>query len=72
MEPSNAALLQPIIPRQNFPDSFFYHIPPPKHPTGTFHKDYRVVESKHKTLMSDGISICTEIFLPAAKRNILT
>ena len=39
---------------------------------GTFHKDYRVVESKHKTLMSEGISICTEIFLPAAKRNILT
>ena len=34
-EPSNAALLQPIIPKQNFPDSFFYHIPP-KHPQGTF------------------------------------
>ena len=32
-ELSNAALLQPIIPKQNFPDSFFYHIPP-NTPTG--------------------------------------
>ena len=27
-EPSNVALLQPIIRKQNFPDSFFYHFPP--------------------------------------------
>ena len=32
-EPLNAALLQPIIPKQNFPDSFFYHFPP-KTPNG--------------------------------------
>ena len=34
-----------------------------------FHKDQRVVESKHETLMSDGISICTELFLYDGKRN---
>ena len=27
-EPSNAALRQPLIAKQNFPDSFFYHFFP--------------------------------------------
>ena len=50
-EPSNAALLQPIIPKHNFPDSFFYHFPPPKHPTGTFRKEETVIKSNQETLM---------------------
>ena len=28
-EPSNGALLQPLIAKQKFPDSFFYHFFPP-------------------------------------------
>ena len=49
-EPSNPALLQPLIAKQKFPDSFFYHLRrPKKHPTGTCHREDRVLESKHET-----------------------
>ena len=43
-DPSNAALLQPIIAKQNFPDSFFYHLSPQNTQQEHFRREETVVQ----------------------------
>ena len=43
-DPSNTALLQPIIVKQNFPDSFFYHLSPQNTQQERFRREETVVQ----------------------------
>ena len=68
-DPSNAAVLQPTIPKQNFPDSIFYHFPP-KHPTGTYHMEKQVLRSEHVFLMDCQHRILQrKVFMTQNQRN---